>query len=291
MGDEHEHGAPGPTEQQEAVVTHTDGPLLVLGMAGSGRTEALARRLAGLVGEGERALVLTRSVAAARRIRTRAEATIEGAYEELVVHTHPVAAARLLREHATEAGIDPFFESLSPAERLAMLLDRIDELPLRRHEIRGNPAGLLARIVDRIDALKSAGVTAERFGRWAEEQAGGARSERDSAAREREFAEIYELHDSMLRTAGAMDDIDAVLELTRLLAERPALAGGIAERFPHLMVDELEDACPAERALIEALARASASAVLSCDDEQGRGPCDAASAWARQVLEAREVAL
>ena len=64
-----------------------------------------------------------------------------------------------------------------------MLLDRIDELPLRRHEIRGNPAGLLARIVDRIDALKSAGVTAERFGRWADEHGWQAtRSERDSAA-------------------------------------------------------------------------------------------------------------
>src|SRR5215204_2727459 len=237
MGDEHEHGAPGPTEQQEAVVTHTDGPLLVLGMAGSGRTEALARRLAGLVGEGERALVLTRSVAAARRIRTRAEATIEGAYEELVVHTHPVAAARLLREHATEAGIDPFFESLSPAERLAMLLERID---------------------DRIDALKSAGVTAADFARWTDEQAGASRSERDAAAREREFAEIYELHDAMLRSAGAMDDIDAVLELSRLLGARPALADAISQRFPHLLVDELEDACPAERSLIAALIRGSA---------------------------------
>src|SRR5215204_3419119 len=291
MGDEHEHGAPGPTEQQEAVVTHTDGPLLVLGMAGSGRTEALARRLAGLVGEGERALVLTRPVAAARRIRTRAEETIDAAFEELVVHTHPAAAARLLREHATEAGIDPFFESLNPAERLAMLLERLDELPLRRHEIRGNPAGLLAGIVDRIDALKSAGVTAERFARWADEQAGASRSERDSAAREREFAEIYELHDSMLRSAGAMDDIDGVIELTRLLGERPALAETIAGRFPHLLVDEAEDACSAERSLIEALARGAQTAVNSCDDEQGRGPCDAASAWARQVLEAREVAL
>ena len=128
-----------------------------------------------------------------------------------------------------------------------MLLDRIDELPLRRHEIRGNPAGLLARIVDRIDALKSAGVTAERFRRWSEEQAGASRSERDSAAREREFAEIYELHDSMLRAAGAMDDIDAVIELTRLLGERPALAEAVSARFPHLIVDEAEDACPAER--------------------------------------------
>src|SRR5262245_34040807 len=291
MGDERDHGFPRLSEQQETVVAHDEGPLLVLGVAGSGRTETLARRLARLVERGQGALVLTRSAAAARRVRKRAEATIETAYEELVVHTHPVAAARLLREHATEAEIDPFFESLSPAERLALLLDRIEELPLRRHEIRGNPAGLLARIVDRIDALKSAGVTAEPFGRWAEQQAGGTQSERDSAAREREFAEIYELHDSMLRTAGAMDDIDAVLELTRLLGDRPALAAAIAERFPHLMVDELEDACPAERSLIEALALGSASSVLSCDDEQGRGPCDAASAWAREAIGPAHVTL
>src|SRR5689334_3947655 len=291
MGDEHDHGFPRLSGQQEDVVNHGDGPVLVLGVAGSGRTEALARRLARLVTEGERALVLARSVAAARRLRTRAEETIETPFEELVVHTHPVAAARLLREHATEAGLDPFFESLSPAERLAMLLDRLDELPLRRHEIRGNPAGLLARIVDRIDALKSAGVTAADFGRWADEQAGGSRSERDAAAREREFAEIYELHDAMLRSAGAMDSIDGVIELTMLLEQRPALADAISTRFPHLLVDEAEDACPAERSLIEALARSAASAVISCDDEQGRAPCAGASSWVRTALEAEEIAL
>ena len=52
-----------------------------------------------------------------------------------------MAAARLLREHATEAEIDPFFESLSPAERLAMLLDRIDELPLRGMRSAGTRPG------------------------------------------------------------------------------------------------------------------------------------------------------
>jgi DNA helicase II / ATP-dependent DNA helicase PcrA len=291
MGDERDHVAPRLTEQQEVVVAHQDGALLVLGVAGSGRTESLARRLGRLIDEGQRPLVLTNSVAATRRIKRKAEEAIEGAYEELVIHTHPVAAARLLREHATEAELDPFFESLSPAERLAMLLDRLDELPLRRHEIRGNPAGLLARIVDRIDALKSAGVTADSFQRWAAEQAGTTRSERDSAAREREFAEIYELHDSMLRSAGAMDDIDAVLELSRLLGERPALADAISHRFPHLLVDELEDACPAERSLIAALIRGSASTVLSCDDEQGCTPCRTASAWARRELSPREVIL
>src|SRR5918996_2878646 len=262
MGDERDHGFPRLTEQQGAVAAYDQGPLLVLGVAGSGRTEGLARRLAGLIGKGERALVLTRSVAAARRIRRRAEETIETAFEELVVHTHPAAAARLLREHATEAELDPFFESLSPAERLAMLLDRIDELPLRRHEIRGNPAGLLARIVERIDALKSAGVTAERFREWVERSAAASESERDAADREREFAEIYELHDSMLRATGAIDDGEAVLELARLIGERADLATAISDRFPHLIVDEAEDACPAERSLIEALARGARSVVV-----------------------------
>jgi ATP-dependent DNA helicase UvrD/PcrA len=291
MGEQGEHGPPGPTEQQEMVIAHDEGPLLLLGAAGSGRTEALARRLARLVADGERALVLAASAATAARIRARAEDIIASPYEELVVHTHPVAAARLLRDHATEAELDPFFESLGPAERLAMLLDRVDELPLRRHEIRGNPAGLLARIVARIDALKSAGVTPELFRRWADEQAGGTRPERDSAAREREFADIYELHDAMLRSAGAMDGTDGVLTLTRLIGERPALAEGIAARFPHLLVDEIEDACPAERSMIAALAGGSLTAVLSCDDEQGRASCGRASAWARDALEPAQVAL
>jgi len=291
MGEQGDHRLPGPTERQQQAIDHDRGSLLVLGAAGSGRTEALVRRLVRLVAEGERALVISCSTASATRIRSRAEELIEAPYEELVVHTHPAAAARLLREHPTEAELDPFFESLSAAERLAMLLDRVDELPLRRHEIRGNPAGLLARIVARIDALKSAGVTAARFRRWADEQVGGTRSERDSAAREREFAEIYELHDSMLSAAGAMDGADAVLTLTRLLEERPALAESVAARFPHLLVDELEDACPAERAMIAALARGSRSAVLSCDDEQSRSACGSASSWARESLQPEETLL
>ena len=185
------------SEAQLGVVEHEEGPLLLGGVAGSGRTEALGRRLARLTEAGERTLMLTCSQVGASRIRSRAEEAISSPFEELVVHPHRAAAARLLREHATEAGVDPLLEPLAGAERLAMLLERIDELPLRRHEIRGNAAGLLARIVDRIDALKAAGVTAERFREWAEglrrEQASGAAA--DAAAREREFALIYELHD------------------------------------------------------------------------------------------------
>ncbi|MDP9228467.1 MAG: ATP-dependent helicase, partial [Actinomycetota bacterium] len=275
-----------PSHPQSELIAHDEGPLLALGVAGSGRTEALARRLARLAGEGEQAIALTCSHATALDLRSRAEEAVTGPFEEILVQPHRIAAVRLLREHATEAGLNPFVDSLSAAERLAMLLDRVDELPLRRHEIRGNAAGLLARIVGRIDALKAAGAGPGEFRAWTDGLTRDAGDEpaRDSAEREREFAQIYEIHDAILHEAGLIDGGSAVLELTGLLAERPALAEAISERFPHLIVDELEDACPAERALIERLARGARTVVLACDDDQGRASCEGGAEWARGAL-------
>src|ERR1700744_3921063 len=142
---------------RERVAAHVDGPLLVLGAAGTGKSELLARRLADLAAAGkapERTLVFGARRATPRRVRDHCEALLDGPYEELWVGSWDELGERLLREHSEAAGLDPFFDVLGRAERLAVLLDRFDSLPLRRHEIRGNPAGLLARLLARIDRLK-----------------------------------------------------------------------------------------------------------------------------------------
>ena len=162
---------PLPTDAQRRVVEHGEGTMLVTGAAGFGRTEALAGRLSRLAAAGtapEQVLVLARSRAGASRLRARAAALIDSAYEELWITTYEAAAERLLREHALEAGLDPFFATVRAADRLAMLLDRLDDLSLRRHEIRGNPAGLLARLLRRIDAMKAESVTPDRLRDWAD---------------------------------------------------------------------------------------------------------------------------
>ena len=140
----------GETGGRQRAAAHRDGPLLVLGAAGTGKSELLARRLADLAAAGtppDRVLVIGARRATARRLRDRCEALLDGPYEELWVGDWDEIGERLLREHPEAAGLDPFFDVLGPAERLAMLLDRLDQLPLRRHEIRGNPAGLLARLL------------------------------------------------------------------------------------------------------------------------------------------------
>src|SRR6476646_3028466 len=172
-------------EAQERAVRHDEGALLLVGEAGSGKTEALARRLARLAAEGtppQRVLLLAAAPATARRLRGRVESLLEADYEELWIGTWGTLGERLLREHATEAGLDPFFDVLGPAERLAMLLDRLADLPLRHHDIRGNPAGLLARLLQQIDALKAGSGPADP-----------------------ELAELVSAHDRILASACSLD--------------------------------------------------------------------------------------
>lgn len=258
--------------EPERVVAHEAGPLLVQGAAGTGKTELLARRLARLAGEGlgpERVLVIGSTRATARRLRQRSEALIEGPFEELWIGSWATLGERLLREHSEAAGLDPFFDVLGPAERLAMLLDRLDQLPLRRHEIRGNPAGLLARLLARIDALKADRVgptsLAERV--RAREAAAEDEAAREEIRRELEFAELYTAHDRILAEAGSLDRGDVYLALDCLFAERPDLRRAIAERFEHVMVDELEEASRAQLALLESLAEANPNHVYALEGE------------------------
>jgi DNA helicase-2/ATP-dependent DNA helicase PcrA len=231
---------------QEHVVRHGDGPLLLVGGAGTGKTEALARRLARLAASGiepERVLVLTSTSATARRLRERSEALLGDAHAELWIGTWATLGERLLREQATVAGLDPFFDVLGPAERLAMLLDRLDDLPLRHHDIRGNPAGLLAGLLERIDELKAGSEPADP-----------------------ELAELVAAHDRILAAAGSLDRGDVFLILSRLLDERPEIRAEVASHFAHIMVDELEDTTPAQRAILAALAQEHANHLYAAEE-------------------------
>jgi DNA helicase-2/ATP-dependent DNA helicase PcrA len=265
----------GETGGRQRAAAHVDGPLLVLGAAGTGKSELLARRLADLAAAGtppDRVLVIGARRATARRLRDRCEALLEGPYEELWVGDWDEIGERLLRDHAEAAGLDPFFDVLGRAERLAVLLDRFDSLPLRRHEIRGNPAGLLARLLARIDTLKSERIGPTTLAELAERQAeeAGTEAEHETARRETEFAELYATHDQILAETGSLDRGDVFLALDCMLVERPDVRSALAERFAYVEVDELEESTPAQRALLEGLAGDNPNQLFVLEDGDRR---------------------
>ena len=250
----------GPTGDALAAVTaHGEGPLLAMAAPGAGASRALAARFATLAAAGvqpERILLIARTRVAAELLRRRIEFELAAPHAELWIGTYEEIAERLLRDYSVEAGLDPFFTTVSPADRLAIMLDRLDDLPLRRHEIRGNPAGLLARLLRRIDLLKAERVSPERLRAWAVErdrEAGGA-AERERARREVEFADLYARHDRILSDAGSLDGGELPLQAARLLADRADVLADLHGRFDHVMVAELEDAAPAHTTLLAALA-------------------------------------
>ncbi|MEX2448561.1 MAG: ATP-dependent DNA helicase [Solirubrobacterales bacterium] len=239
-------------DAQERAIRHRDGPLLLSGEAGTGKTEVLARRFQSLVEGGTspgRILVLAATRATAARLRSKVEALLDGPYEELWIGTWEGLCERLLREHSSAAGLDPFFDVLGRAERLALLLDRLDELPLRQHEIRGNPAGLLARLLERIDELKAG-----------------------SDPPDPELAELVGAHDRILAERCSLDRGDVYLTLSKLLDERPEIRAEIAHRFAHLMVDELEDTTAAQRAILTALAEDNPNHLYTLEDGHSPSP-------------------
>ncbi|HET8952017.1 MAG TPA: ATP-dependent helicase, partial [Solirubrobacteraceae bacterium] len=187
------------------------------------------------------------------------------ASEEPAVTTFQGLCAKLLHDEALEAGVDPFATPVSAADRLAMLLERIDELPLRHHDLRGNPSAVLGSIVGRIDRLKDELVTCEDYAAWASTlgEAEGAR-----AAREREFGELFRAHDRMLREAGTLDFGDLVLRAFRLLREKPHVRARLAGRYRHVLVDDLQDTSFAQGLLLRLLVADRGTITAAGDDDQ-----------------------
>src|SRR3954454_144135 len=256
---------------QQRAVTHPPGAVLVVGGAGTGRTTVIVERFVHRVREGtppEAILVLVPTAPAADALRERIGDALEAAWGELAVHDAHGLCARLLRDEAPEAGLDPFFVAATRADRLALLLDRVDELTLRLHDFRGRPAALLAGVIDRIDQLKRQAVTAADVAAWSAALPEDTDVARTRAAREREFAQVYADHDRLLAEQGTLDSGDLLLHAIRLLRDKPHVGARVSARLPMLLSDDVYDAVLVETLLLRLLAADRGDILVTGDDDQ-----------------------
>ena len=224
------------------------GALAIIGGAGTGKTRALLESARELT-PADSVLLLT---FAPERLRPLLP-------DEVTVTTFDDLCAELLRD---EAAIDPFAITVTQGDRLAMLLERIDDLPLSQHDLRGNPSAVLGTVIGRIDRLKDELITADDYAAWAATLVG------DESAREREFAAIYAAHDRMLAEAGTLDAGDLVTTAFRTLRERPHVRARFSRRYRHVLVDDFHDTSFAQGLLLKLLTADNGNVTVAGDDDQ-----------------------
>ncbi|MGR6321961.1 ATP-dependent DNA helicase [Micromonospora soli] len=270
-----------PDPVQAEVVAHTDGPMLVVGGPGTGKTSTLVEAVAARVAEGvdpERVLVLTFGRRGATDLRHRIEARIAGdghrVVREPLVRTFPAYAFGLLRRAAAERG-EPSPRLLTGPEQdliIRELLDVVGEEPgddpvgwpedlrpaLRTRAFAQQLRDLLMRAAER-------GVGPVELARLGEKLG---RADWPAAARFlREYVAVLALRDVSNRGSIAYDPAELVRAATGMLLDDPELLAAERRRVAHVYVDELADTDPAQLDLLAVIAGGGKSLVAFADPD------------------------
>ena len=244
-------------EMQQRAVYQTEGPVLILAGAGSGKTRVLTHRISYLVEElmvpAYHILAITFTNKAAKEMQERAMAlvgadAIKGAW----ISTFHSACIRILKQHADLLGYEKGFTIYDPEDQKAVIRRIMKELNLSDKMF--TPKSILAAISNAKDELKGP------F-KYKEEVAKG------DLFKEK-VALVYEQYQKTLRENQAMDFDDIICETVRLFQTQADVLAYYQEKFRYIMVDEYQDTNTAQYYLIRLLAKKYENLCVVGDDDQ-----------------------
>jgi DNA helicase II / ATP-dependent DNA helicase PcrA len=241
--------------QREAVLT-TEGPLLVLAGAGTGKTAALTARLAHLIATRKawpsQILAVTFTNKAAREMRERVSALSQGALEGMPwLGTFHSVAARMLRSHAELVGLQSNFTILDTDDQLRVAKQLIQAANLDEKRW---PARQLASLIDR---WKNRG--------WTPRQVDAGESEAFAAGR---GADLYAQYQERLKALNACDFGDLLLHMLVIFRTHADVLEGYRERFRYILVDEYQDTNQGQYEWLKLLAEPRRNLCCVGDDDQ-----------------------
>jgi DNA helicase-2/ATP-dependent DNA helicase PcrA len=241
--------------QREAVLT-TEGPVLVLAGAGTGKTAALTARLAHLIASRKawpsQILSVTFTNKAAREMRERVARLSGGALEGMPwLGTFHSVAAKMLRIHAELVGLQSNFTILDTDDQLRVIKQLIQAANLDEKRW---PARQLAGLIDR---WKNRG--------WTPKQVDAGESEAFAAGR---GAELYAQYQERLRTLNACDFGDLLLHMLVIFRTHPDVLEGYRDRFRYILVDEYQDTNSGQYEWLRLLAEPRRNLCCVGDDDQ-----------------------
>lgn len=277
--------------QREAVLT-TEGPLLILAGAGSGKTTVLINRVANLLKYGRasdcgevpanateadlavleagpspeaerlaayepvepwRIIAITFTNKAADELKSRLANMLGPAADDIWARTFHSACVRILRRDADKLGFPRSFTIYDTSDQLSVMKAVLRELDLDDKVY--PPRSMLAAIDKARDELLSPEAYSSRYGQSAD-------------PRQRKLCEIYKLYAARLFQAGAMDFDDLLYNTVRLFKEHPDVLEHYQRQFKYVLIDEYQDTNNLQYMLASQLAGGHGNICVVGDDDQ-----------------------
>ena len=245
----------GLNPSQREAVEHTEGPLLVLAGAGTGKTRVLTTRIAHLLALGKarpsQILAVTFTNKAAAEMRERVEKLAPGQAGGVWLGTFHSISVRILRRHAEAIDFPTDFTIIDTDDQVRIMKQLVAEYHV---DDKRWPARVLVAIIQR---LKDRGVTAENVSKVSE-----------SSMADSKLPNLYESYQNRLKAAGAMDFGDLLLYTVQLFNRYPDLLEEYRHRFEYILVDEYQDTNVIQYLWLKLLSQPKNNLCCVGDDDQ-----------------------
>ena len=242
-------------DMQQKAVYHTEGPLLILAGAGSGKTRVLTHRIAYLIGEKGvnpwNILAITFTNKAAQEMRERVDQIVGNDGGSVWVSTFHSTCVRILRRYIDRLGYDNNFTIYDTDDQKTLMKDVCRRLDVDTKQYKER--ALLAAISHAKDEL----LTPDDM----ERNAGG-------DFREKRIAEIYREYQASLRRNNALDFDDLIVKTVELFQKCGEVLEYWQDRFRYIMVDEYQDTNTAQFKFVSLLASRYENLCVVGDDDQ-----------------------
>ena len=241
---------------QREAVENTEGPVLILAGAGSGKTRVLTTRIGYLMEDknvkAENILAITFTNKAANEMRERVEETLEGTdTKEMWITTFHSCCVRILRKSINKIGYNRSFVIYDSPDQITLIKDCMRELDISDKAF--DPKYVLSCISNAKDKLYSPKKYMQL-------------NEGDIS--KTKIGEIYALYQDRLKRNSALDFDDLIMKTVELFNECPDILDFYRNKFRYIMVDEYQDTSKAQYELIKLLAKQHQNICVVGDDDQ-----------------------
>lgn len=244
----------GLNEQQREAVIHTEGPLLIMAGAGSGKTRVLTHRIAYLLAEkgvaARNILAITFTNKAAREMKDRVSRLVGAESEYMWVSTFHSMCVRILRRDIDRIGYNSNFTILDSSDQLSVIKQILKNLNIDPKKF--DPRAMLGQISAAKNELITPDVYNKQVGNFYERQVG----------------QIYEAYQKMLVKNQSLDFDDLIMQTIHLFKRVPEVLEYYQRRFQYIHVDEYQDTNHAQYALVKLLASRYQNLCVVGDSDQ-----------------------